>query len=142
MTADSQSTGLEVLDRLESSLRDVAAIIPERSANELRVPAAQPDGFDVTLLVEQQTFMVGFGALWHEHFGSAAEATWWFVSGLLGQMRIIETTRGEVTHWSRVQCLGPEGAWESGAAVGAFFFPFWRRRSRRPPASRNATGAA
>lgn len=87
------------------------------SEHELTVPAADENGFDVTLLEDGDECTVFF-CLWHEHFGAnqAEEAAACFLAGLSEEVRVKARTRGgEVCAATVERCI--DGTWHNGPRV-------------------------
>lgn len=117
---------MELIDRVAQELARFPSIRPRREGGRIEVPAAGPEGFEVSLFSAGRRHIVHYDR-WHEDFAEAEEAMACFMAGLTAAVRLKVTKRGECAHLWTVEVREGDG-WKAAGTVGQVFFPFWRRK--------------
>jgi hypothetical protein len=95
------------------------------TATEVRVPAANPNGFTVWLSERPDGFTVAFEG-WHEEFSSEEDALNCFAWGLTPECRLRVELRGAFPYRWTAESM-QNGGWVADSTTGLLLFPFWRR---------------
>lgn len=111
---------MSVLDRVRDYLKTKERHYDDADGT-IRVHAAAPDGFDVSV---SEDLCVGYDG-WHERFDTPEQALECFAFGLSGRSRLKVTYRGEFACKWTVESL-EGGHWVEGSTTGLLFVPFWR----------------
>ena len=103
----------------------------ESDTSSITVFPHSPDGFAVTLAVNDgNLYTISFEG-WHEDFEGEEEAQNAFAFGLSYECRLKEYRRGNFAYKWTLEYLDDEGQWQEESTTGLLLFPFWKRSTVR-----------
>jgi hypothetical protein len=121
---------MNLIDDIKTRLSKYTHIRYESDASSITVFPHSPDGFTVTLVVnEGNLYTISFEG-WHEDF-EGEEALNVFAFGLSYECRLKEYRRGNFAYKWTVEYLDDEGQWKEESTTGLLLFPFWKRSTVR-----------
>jgi len=113
-----------VIDRARKTL-SARGVAFDAGADSITVPAADPDGFAVTMrVIDSRTFVVEYEG-WFETFGRAEDAYDCFEYGLSDSCRLRVTFRGARPVARQIE-KRDYGVWMPGRLVRRRLVAFWR----------------
>jgi len=122
---------MNLIDDIKTRLSRYPHIRYESDASSITVFPHSPDGFAVTLVVNDgNLYTISFEG-WHEDFGGDDEALNAFAFGLSDECRLKEYRRGNFAYKWTVEYLDDEGQWQEESTTGLLLFPFWKRSTVR-----------
>jgi len=121
---------MNLIDDIKTRLSRYPHIRYESDASSITVFPHSPDGFAVTLVVNDgNLYTISFEG-WHEDF-EGEEALNVFAFGLSYECRLKEYRRGNFAYKWTVEYLDDEGQWQEESTTGLLLFPFWKRSTVR-----------
>jgi len=121
---------MNLIDDIKTRLSRYPHIRYESDASSITVFPHSPDGFAVTLVVNDgNLYTISFEG-WHEDF-EGEEALNVFAFGLSYECRLKEYRRGNFAYKWTVEYLDDEGQWREESTTGLLLFPFWKRSTVR-----------
>ena len=118
---------MNLIDDIKTRLSRYPHIRYESDASSITVFPHSPDGFAVTLVVNDgNLYTISFEG-WHEDFEGDDEALTAFAFGLSDECRLKEYRRGNFAYKWTVEYLDDEGQWQEESTTGLLLFPFWKR---------------
>ena len=121
---------MNLIDDIKTRLSRYPHIRYESDASSITVFPHSPDGFAVTLVVNDgNLYTISFEG-WHEDF-EGEEALNVFAFGLSYECRLKEYRRGNFAYKWTVEYLDDEGQWKEESTTGLLLFPFWKRSTVR-----------
>ena len=121
---------MNLIDDIKTRLSRYPHIRYESDASSITVFPHSPDGFAVTLVVNNgNVYTISFEG-WHEDF-EGEEALNVFAFGLSYECRLKEYRRGNFAYKWTVEYLDDEGQWQEESTTGLLLFPFWKRSTVR-----------
>jgi len=122
---------MNLIDDIKVRLNKYPAARYESDDSTITVFPQSPDGFAVTLVVNNgNVYTISFGG-WHEDFEGEEEALNVFAFGLSRECRLKEYRRGNFAYKWTVEYLDDEGQWREESTTGLLLFPFWKKMSVR-----------
>ena len=118
---------MQLFEEINNKLKDVPGIDIEKGDVCFSVIPKTPEGFTVSLHIDEEEFTVSYGDGWHGHFSSEKEAVNCFYFGLSNKCRVKVLQRGNLTYKWIVEYID-EGIWNFESGTGLLFFPFWRKK--------------
>lgn len=98
------------------------------SASGLTVTASHPNGFDMSILVTGNHYVVAFDE-WSEEFEDAEEARHIFLAAVEGTARLrVEMLSGRKWRWT-LERLAKSGDWIPESTIGHVIWRFWGKAS-------------
>ena len=130
-TAISYDSLMNVIQELKERLSEFQGFKVEETNNRIEVIPTAEDGFNVSLEIKDNNYMVSYDA-WHEHFQDADEALKTFMFGLSGGCRLKISYAGkQPVRWLLETKDRSQWVTHGIAAQGPIFYPFWKRKSVR-----------
>ncbi len=119
---------MNVIEKVNAELAEFSSITHEADDRSVTVPPASPQGFTVSLELDEPGYVVFYDG-WHQHFeaGREADAVNCFWLGLTPACRLRVRRRGGRAYRWTMQYLH-EGRWRFGGVISLLFFRFWRRK--------------
>lgn len=122
---------MNLIDDIKTRLSKYPHARYESDASSITVFPHSPDGFAVTLVVNDgNVYTISFQG-WHEDFEGEEEALNVFAFGLSYECRLKEYRRGNFAYKWTVEYLDDEGQWQEESTTGLLLFPFWKRSTVR-----------
>ena len=124
-----------MFDDIAEALKKDASLHCEIGLRHIRVPAADPSGFEVRILqTGRGSYMVWFDG-WHEEFDDCSQAVRCFAFGLSSDCRLKVFLKEQMRYrWTVERRTGER--WMDDSTTGLVLFPFWRRTTVRYLANR------
>ena len=122
---------MNLIDDIKVRLNKYPDARYESDASSITVFPHSPNGFAVTLVVNDgNVYTISFEG-WHEAFEGEEEALNVFAFGLSDECRLKEYRRGKFAYRWTVEYLDDEGQWREESTTGLLLFPFWKKSTVR-----------
>jgi len=113
---------------VEAAIRKFCGAQAARSHSGVSVKASGPNGFDMTVMVEDGRFALYFDN-WVEEFDNDEIARRTFEAALAGEARLrVDTLSGRRWRWT-LETLSDDGVWVPESTIGHVTWRFWGRPS-------------
>ena len=116
---------MDPMAAIKNRLTKYPGIRYEEGAGTITVLPADDSGFEVSLSVESDDYVVSFLG-WQEHFTDPEDALNCFAFGLSEQCRLKVSYRGTIPYRWTVE-YAESGKWLDDSTTGLLLFPFWRK---------------